>query len=290
MISDLHKVNESVKLNDPDKLIDALNSEKFGHLEPISRGDVGLYLYLFRACMKKSNSAELWLDDVENVTRQASEEIKNVKWTCSLLVDFDEALFNNNIYKFIDVLQKLGHTPPDNDKDRRRMFEIFSAKKSTRQSPWLRHTTTYGKDVYINVESRSHVWLAPKNFIVGSGRFSIEDIDVLVKKIVSREDATKQLKVIESVVKLQAYARGYLIRTQYARMLHFVRHVSCVVRIQAWWKSVLAQREYEQLLKLHRTQKKARQIKKVQCEDPWQRYKRRVRTLVKFDSIAYLFI
>lgn len=282
VISDLQNINDAVINNDKDKLITAMKSKKFEHIEPLVEKEVDLYLHLFKKCLVKKNNSELWLDDVESVMNDAVQEIKDVTQACSLLLQVNFSLSNIDSYKFLYALQEIGYKLPDDKQNRSVIFDIFynhykKVKSLITNSPWIVHHTKSDKTVYINIETQSHVWKTPKDFALDSQYISFKDIESLLKNVDSRKSQIKEQEITNKIIKFQAHIKGYLIRQKYERILYFTKYVKSIVKIQSWWKSILARREYKQLLNLYLSQKRA---VKTPPEDPQTRYKRMVCNIV----------
>ena len=68
----------------------------------------------------------------------------------------------------------------------------------------------------------------------------------------SAQDERRRLEVAvePALVRLQALARGFLVRERLAmRLAHFHDNVDAIVRIQAWWRRIVQRRRFLQLVR-----------------------------------------
>lgn len=80
----LRQLNSSIVENDRNNVIAALNDSALKLQKDTSATlpkDASLYLKLFKKCLKEKHSdgSELWLEDVENITKIVVSESENVQ-------------------------------------------------------------------------------------------------------------------------------------------------------------------------------------------------------------------
>lgn len=69
----------------------------------------------------------------------------------------------------------------------------------------------------------------------------------LIKSITARE--YEKCRINNQIIWFQAYARGYLLRKKLSdRIIYFSNNVDKIIRIQAWWRSVVQRKQYIKLL------------------------------------------
>lgn len=69
----------------------------------------------------------------------------------------------------------------------------------------------------------------------------------LIKSITARE--YEKCRISNQIIWFQAYARGYLLRKKLSnRITYFYNNVDKIIRIQAWWRSVVQRKQYMKLL------------------------------------------
>lgn len=76
---------------------------------------------------------------------------------------------------------------------------------------------------------------------------SVRYFQELIKSITARKH--KKCKINNQIIWFQAYARGYLLRKKLSnRFTYFYNNVDKIIRIQAWWRSIVQRKQYEKLL------------------------------------------
>ena len=76
---------------------------------------------------------------------------------------------------------------------------------------------------------------------------SVRYFQELIKSISARE--YEKCKINNQIIWFQAYARGYLLRKKLSnRFTYFYNNVDKIIRIQAWWRSVVQRKQYMKLL------------------------------------------
>lgn len=105
---------------------------------------------------------------------------------------------------------------------------------------WVMHRLEQGIPVYLNVKTQQISWEKPRDY-TESGLIGLREFEDLVVSVVQDDD-------IEAlIIRLQACARGYLVRERIAfRLHHFHNNVSAVIKIQTWWRTVVQRQRYLQ--------------------------------------------
>lgn len=69
----------------------------------------------------------------------------------------------------------------------------------------------------------------------------------LIRSVTAKEHAEYLIK--EKIIQFQAYIRGYLLRKKISdRLTYFHNNVDKIIRIQAWWRSIVQRKRYVKLL------------------------------------------
>lgn len=82
MIHVLRDLNKAIKKNQQSEMMDALKRVSDKLKKSTSPDDAGLYLKLFKECLaeKHSDGSELWLEDVEQISKIVISESENVQF------------------------------------------------------------------------------------------------------------------------------------------------------------------------------------------------------------------
>lgn len=76
---------------------------------------------------------------------------------------------------------------------------------------------------------------------------SVRYFQELIKSITAREH--EKCTINNQIIWFQAYVRGYLLRKKLSnRSTYFYNNVDKIIRIQAWWRSVVQRKQYMKLL------------------------------------------
>ena len=91
---------------------------------------------------------------------------------------------------------------------------------------WVPHRLEQGIPVYLNVKTQAISWVKPEEYL-DSGLVSVQQFEDLVGSVVE-DDSIEPM-----IIKLQACARGFLVRERIAmRLHHFHSNEDAVIKIQ----------------------------------------------------------
>ena len=223
---------------------------------------------LVQAKMRRTDQNQtLSIGDVEEVIVKANEFIDEARQALSV------ACAINNLRDapaFIEGLDSGYLRIPEMS---RNQFQTCMKRLETRTqglkieqlplaSAWVSHRLTQGIPAYLNVQNRTIRWEKPPAFDPSTKLIGIQEFEELVTCIVHRDEVERLEQAIEPVVtRLQAYARGFLVREHLAlRLSHFHDNVDAVVRIQTWWRQVVQRRRYLQELRRRHEQEQNRDL------------------------------
>lgn len=250
----LEQLNRSVLTNNRKDLIDALTNKAFKLQTPVSPGDASLYLKMFRMCLNEKNEigSELWLQDVENVAQFVASEAERVQTACSLLSNINTALRNNDAKSTLKHLEDAGIGILEGHRSEyfTRLKYMSDYKQQHFQYPYVRYVTPEGNESFLNLKNCSYSWDSPRNLTEESVYITKEDIENIIKEIEMEESDREDAAFDEQlIIKLQAIARGFLLRQKIAaRFTHFYDNIEKIVQIQAWWRGVLTRKIYAKIL------------------------------------------
>lgn len=248
----LQHLNAAVKSNNRDEMMRILQSSLLRLKRQVSFSDTSLYLNLFTKCLeeKHSDGSELWLEDVEEITDTVAKEAKNVQSACALLSQIHKGLENNfsfttNWLKMIglQILER------NEEKYNAAFVTLFKEKQKNHSCPYVRYITSKGNESFLDLENFSYTWDQPSNE-TGSFYFTYEDIRNLVRQVNNETlDNVSHNNVELTIILLQARIRGYLLRKSISdRFTHFYNNIEKVIRIQTWWREILARKYNDNLL------------------------------------------
>lgn len=249
----LNEVNDAVRMDDAYKLMSALNDEKLNLRNSLYADNSLLYLRYLKVVMKKKGEGELWLEDIQNIISEIAEETHQVQAVCNVLTKVNLAVLQIDSTGLVAALENADFEIIGDRDVNRNLFETFveyfESKNSKNMCPWIVHHTKSGKTVYINIELNSYSWDTPKDFQPHSRYLSMKDIRTLIRKSNATNIELKKRKELELIIKLQARIRGFLVRNKIKDRKNFFKSVNVeIIKIQAWWRSILVQRVYKNIL------------------------------------------
>ncbi|OAD59074.1 Ras GTPase-activating-like protein IQGAP1 [Eufriesea mexicana] len=240
VIQVLRQLNSAVVENDRSGVISALKDTALKLQKPTSPEDASLYLKLFKKCLEEKHfdGSELWLEDVENITKIVAVEAETVQ----------HGLQRNDMLFTIDCLQMFGFKIPD--KYKADCFETLCNLKNMKNEKYncafVRYVTPKDNESYLDLQKYNYTWDCPKN-ISETFYISMEDIKEVIKSTTIREH--EEHEISKQIIQLQAYIRGYLLRKKISdRFTFFYDNVDKVIQIQAWWRNIIQRKRYAKLL------------------------------------------
>ncbi|XP_076245101.1 ras GTPase-activating-like protein IQGAP1 [Calliopsis andreniformis] len=256
VIQVLRQLNSAVVDNDRNGIINALKDTALKLQKPTSPDNASLYLKLFKKCLtdKHFDGSELWLEDVEAVTKIVAAEAENVQNVCTFLSQVNFGLERNDMLFTIDCLQTYGFKI--SDKYKTQCFQSLSNLKKIKQEKYdcafVHYITPKGNESYLDLQKYNYTWDCPRN-IAETYYISMEDIKRIVKKTTVKDH--EEHKINKQIIRLQAHIRGYLLRKKISdRFTYFYNNIDKIIEIQAWWRGVVQRKRYIELLEKRRKQ------------------------------------
>lgn len=277
MVTVIDAINKAVSEEDSEKLMMLLKISCLNVSSLLHKEEQQLYLRLLKKRSVLKESQNLWLEDIVETIHDVNTESLKVKDLTDTLVHLNSAVLKNNIDEFWNALCSPAFARSgvmeDSWKDVYfQMFQKALKKRGHHICPWVVCHTESDNIVYIDVESFTYSWNTPKDFVPYPRYLSRKDVLHLIEKTNRHHiNKYKQMIMEKSIIKLQAYCRGYLLRTTMIKRLQFFkRNVEYIIKIQAWWRQVMIRRKYETVIKMKIIEAKLKREKK---QNPWAWYK-----------------
>ncbi|KAM3967909.1 ras GTPase-activating-like protein IQGAP1 [Aphomia sociella] len=289
LVAVIDKINKVVFEEDSVKLMALLKSSCLKLPSPLHKDEQNLYLRMLKRKLVHRESQNLWLDDIIDTIQEVNLESLRVKELTDAIVRLNLAIIKNDVNEFWNALScpLLSGSAMIESACIDVYFQIFSKalkKRGHHICPWIVCHTDAGNTVYIDVESYTYNWNTPKDFVPYARYLSRKDISVLIEKTNKHHvNKYKQVIIENSVVKIQAYCRGYLFRQRLKRRLKYFRdNIEYIIKIQAWWKQIMIQRKYGTLIKMKAIEAKLKQERK---KNPLAWYKVQEQKIIKIQAL-----
>ncbi|KAK3863384.1 hypothetical protein Pcinc_030834 [Petrolisthes cinctipes] len=193
--------------------------------------------------MLGDSAAELWLEDIEEVVEAVGRHARESIRAAITLSALNKALATEDDNAIIRVLrsQDLAHLRVKENYTPEMVAmlkEEYKEKNSMAgHCSWVLYTLGDGSKVHLNVEEGRYQWERPEEKIGHRTSYITHQDLEKAASFIMRQDAYNK-KLDHMMVKLQARARGYLIRQK------LQKQQKAAVSIQSWWRMVRARRTY----------------------------------------------
>ncbi|XP_052757623.1 ras GTPase-activating-like protein IQGAP1 isoform X2 [Galleria mellonella] len=289
LVEVVDSINKAVFEEDSEKLMTLLKSSSIKITSRLHKDEQNLYLRMLKKKLVHRETQNLWLDDIVDAINEVNTESMRVKELTDVLVRLNLAVIKNDVNDFWNALScpLLSGSVMIECSCIDIYFQIFSKalkKRGHHICPWIVCHTEAGNTVYIDVESYTYSWNTPKDFVPYARYLSRKDVSILIEKTNKHHvNKYKQMIIESSIIKLQAYCRGYLFRLKLKRKLKYFRdNVGYIIKIQAWWKRVLIQRKYGMLIKMKTIEAKLKYERK---QNPMAWYKVQEQKIIKIQAL-----
>ncbi|KAI5640597.1 GTPase-activator protein for ras-like GTPase domain-containing protein [Phthorimaea operculella] len=289
LVEVINAINKAVTDEDAEALMNNLKKSCLKISTPLHKEEKQLYLRLLKKKMLHKDPQNLWLEDIVETVNVVNIEAIKVKDLTEALVQLNLAALKNNVDEFWSALScplLSGSGIIDvNCKDV--YFQMFTKalkKRGHHICPWIVCHTDAGNTVYIDVESYTYSWSTPKDFVPYPRYLTRKDVTTLIDKTNKHHiNKYKQIAIEKSIVKLQAYCKGYLLRKRLiARLRYFKQNEMYVVKIQAWWRRILIQKQYGTLIKVKAIEAR---LKRERQQNPMAWYKIQEHKIIKIQAL-----
>ncbi|XP_045537215.1 ras GTPase-activating-like protein IQGAP1 [Papilio machaon] len=284
----IDSINKTVSTEDTTTLITLLKN-------PVLKLPVTLHKEEYHLCMRtlkkifhQKESQNLWYDDILNAVNEVHAESIKAKELTEALVQLNMAVIKNNVNEFWNILTSpiLSVSEIIEEECIEVYFHKFTKALWKRRHyicPWIVCHTEAGNTVYIDIESYNYSWITPKDFVPHHRYLTKKDVTVIVEKTNKQEFNSQTEGLSEKkLTKFQAHCRGYLVRQATIREKLYRENEDLIIKIQAWWRKILAEKKYGTLIKMKTIEAKLRQEKK---RNPWAWYKVQEHKIIKIQAL-----
>ncbi|XP_028649960.1 ras GTPase-activating-like protein IQGAP3 [Erpetoichthys calabaricus] len=255
-------INQALQLGNPQDTLAALLLPSVGLSDILEANGRRYYDVLLRAKQKKAKdsndpAAELWLDEIQQGVWKANQESKNTLKLSLGLAALNQAVKEGRPLQTLKVLSlpELGLcsvVPQCAAAYQRELYTLKMAKmcEGENHSPWVRQKVRCGGCYYFHLQRLEGTWDRPEDFAENKTHLDRDEVQYIITQVTASYDKECLWKAsIPFIVRLQARARGYLLRRQLqSRKCFLQRHVPAIITIQSHWRRFLQQRAYQERL------------------------------------------
>uniref|UniRef100_A0A8C4SY72 IQ motif containing GTPase activating protein 3 n=2 Tax=Erpetoichthys calabaricus TaxID=27687 RepID=A0A8C4SY72_ERPCA len=244
-------INQALQLGNPQDTLAALLLPSVGLSDILEANGRRYYDVLLRAKQKKAKvdsndpAAELWLDEIQQGVWKANQESKNTLKLSLGLAALNQAVKEGRPLQTLKVLSlpELGLcsvVPQCAAAYQRELYTLKMAKIKKRpenHSPWVRQKVRCGGCYYFHLQRLEGTWDRPEDFAENKTHLDRDEVQYIITQVTASYDKECLWKAsIPFIVRLQARARGYLLRRQLqSRKCFLQRHVPAIITIQVPW-------------------------------------------------------
>nr|XP_014341937.1 PREDICTED: ras GTPase-activating-like protein IQGAP2 [Latimeria chalumnae] len=280
------QINEAIDQGDPEKTLKVLLSPtaKMLAVNPTNAWHYQEVLHLAKAqkCKESEDeSAALWLDEIQDAIYSANKNSEDAQKLAIGIAAVNQAL-EKDVQQTLTSLQSpdIGLRGVITDCAEMYYRDLSKAKKEksgegSNGSAWFKHKIKDQYEYFYNLDTGEGTWIQPKEFTQNNTQLSREEIQTILSHITTDYNREQLWLAHETlVIRLQARARGYLVRKAYReRKDYFQKQEPSVIKLQASWKGHKQRKAYQDRLKL--LQRNLAAIVKIQSwVKMWQARKR----------------
>ncbi|XP_025899040.1 ras GTPase-activating-like protein IQGAP3 [Nothoprocta perdicaria] len=288
-------INEALLQDDPKKTLEALLLPAAG-LAGIAPVAARRYHYvLSRARRLKAQTvgddrAALWWDEIQRGICEANEDTAATRRMALGIAAINQAIKEGKAAQTVRVLLNpavalRGLLPACAHAYQQQLSDLAATKAPTgsRKPCWVRHKLADGTEYFLSLETLEGTWEQPVQGTLCTTHLSREEIQSVVTRVTAAYDRERLWAANASfVTRLQARARGFLVRQAFATYRHVLREQwPAATKIQAFWRGQRQRQAYLARLRYLRANTDA--VVKIQaCVRMWQARKKYQERLLYF--------
>ncbi|XP_027738674.1 ras GTPase-activating-like protein IQGAP2 isoform X10 [Empidonax traillii] len=255
-------INEAVDQGNPEKTLEALllPTAKLQDVRPANARHYQDILHHAKAqkCKESQDeSALLWLDEIQRGISDGNNNIKEAAIMAAGISMINKSLEKGDSQPILMILQSkfgLRITPECADVYFRNLSEAKNLKNTqgSNESPWIKLVMKRMYDYYYNVETEEGTCDAPEGVVPKTSWLTGEEIQNIVGQVTADYNREQLWLANENlIVRLQAQARGFLVRRNYQeRKAYLQNQEPSAIKIQAFWKGFKQRKSYVDRLKV----------------------------------------
>uniref|UniRef100_A0A4W3GFE5 IQ motif containing GTPase activating protein 2 n=1 Tax=Callorhinchus milii TaxID=7868 RepID=A0A4W3GFE5_CALMI len=241
-------INDAVDEGDPNKTLEALlmPTAKLEATNPsLARHyqDVLHHIKQEKCKVTQDELAMLWLNEIQDAIHSANKDSEETGHLAVAIKEINLTIEKEEPQLTLTSLQApnssvKGVLPDCAENYQKELFETKKQKAGDgpNGSVWVTHKIKGNYDFYYNLETSEGTWEKPEEFVQNNSHLTRDEIQDIVARITTEYHRKKLwLANEDQIIRLQACARGYLVRKAYRERLSYLNEQKpSVIRLQVW--------------------------------------------------------
>ncbi|XP_034870568.1 ras GTPase-activating-like protein IQGAP2 isoform X4 [Mirounga leonina] len=258
-------INEAIDEGNPLKTLDTLllPTAKIKNVDPDCAQHYQDVLYHAKSQKlmdSESVSKVLWLDEIQHAVDEANMDKDKAKQWVTLVIDVNQCLEKEKPSDILSALKSsMSNTndiiPECADKycDALAKAKEHKSKSVSTEGSWLKLSLQDKYEYYYNIDSKESSWVTPEPYSPKESWLMAKEIEACWKGHKQRKAYSRRRQMLidntDSIVKIQSWFRMIVARRIYlARLQYFRDHKNEIVKIQSLLRANKARDDYKTLV------------------------------------------
>ncbi|XP_032260055.1 ras GTPase-activating-like protein IQGAP2 isoform X3 [Phoca vitulina] len=258
-------INEAIDEGNPLKTLDTLllPTAKIKNVDPDCAQHYQDVLYHAKSQKlmdSESVSKVLWLDEIQHAVNEANMDKDKAKQWVTLVIDVNQCLEKEKPSDILSVLNSsMSNTNDIIPECADRYYDALAkakehkSKSVSTEGSWLKLSLQDKYEYYYNIDSKESSWVTPEPYSPKESWLMAKEIEACWKGHKQRKAYSHRRQMLidntDSIVKIQSWFRMIVARRIYlARLQYFRDHKNEIVKIQSLLRANKARDDYKTLV------------------------------------------
>ncbi|XP_004766902.1 ras GTPase-activating-like protein IQGAP2 isoform X3 [Mustela putorius furo] len=258
-------INEAIDEGNPLKTLDTLllPTAKIKNVDPDYAQHYQDVLYHAKSQKlvdSESVSKVLWLDEIQHAVNEANTDKDKAKRWVTLVIDVNQCLDKEKPSDILSVLKSsMSNTNDVIPECADKYYDALAKAKENKsesvstEGSWLKFSLQDKYEYYYNIDSKESSWVTPEPYLPKESWLTKKEIEAFWKGCKQRKAYLNRRQMlinnVDSIVKIQSWFRMVVARRNYlARLQYFRDHKNEIVKIQSLLRANKARDDYKTLV------------------------------------------